>query len=44
MPHKILAPISEYVTELSTHELKFLLPRVDFFKKHKSQLVEEVQE
>jgi methionyl-tRNA synthetase len=36
---KILEPISSYVGDLSEHELKYLLPRVDFFKKHESQLV-----
>ena len=36
----ILEPISSYVGELSEHELKFLMPRVDFFKKHESQLRE----
>ncbi len=35
---KILEPISSYVGDLSAHELKHLLPRVDFFKKHESQL------
>ena len=35
---KILEPISSYVGDLSEHELKYLLPRVDFFKKHESQL------
>lgn len=36
---KILEPISSYVGDLSEHELKYLLPRVDFFKKHESQLI-----
>ena len=36
---KILEPISSYVGDLSAHELKYLLPRVDFFKKHESQLM-----
>lgn len=36
---KILEPISAYVGELSEHEMKYLLPRVDFFKKHESQLL-----
>lgn len=36
---KILDTISSYVGDLSEHELKYLLPRVDFFKKHESQLV-----
>lgn len=35
----ILEPISAYVDDLSTHELKFLEPRVDFFKKPEWQLV-----
>ena len=38
---KILEPISSYVGDLGEHELKYLMPRVDFFKKHESQLVEE---
>ena len=38
---KILEPISAYVGELSEHELKYLLPRVDFFKKHESQFSNE---
>lgn len=36
---KILEPISSYVGDLSEHEMKYLLPRVDFFKKHESQLL-----
>jgi len=36
----ILEPISVYVTDVEEHELKYLEPRVDFFKKHESQLVE----
>lgn len=36
----ILEPISAYVTDVEVHELKYLEPRVDFFKKHESQLVE----
>lgn len=36
----ILEPISAYVTDVEAHELKYLEPRVDFFKKHESQLVE----
>lgn len=36
---KILEPISSYVGDLSEHKLKYLLPRVDFFKKHESQLL-----
>lgn len=34
-----LEPISAYVGDVSKHELKELLPRVDFFKKHESQLL-----
>lgn len=36
----ILEPISVYVTDVEEHELKYLEPRVDFFTKHESQLVE----
>lgn len=36
----ILKPLSFYVTELDTHKLKFLEPRVDFFKKHDCQISE----
>ena len=36
----ILEPISSYVGDLEEHELEYLMPRVDFFKKHESQLVE----
>ncbi len=36
----ILEPISAYVTDVEAHELKYLEPRVDFFTKHESQLVE----
>ncbi len=36
----ILKPISAYVEDISSHELKFLEPRVDFFKKHECQLTE----
>ena len=34
----ILEPVSFYVSELENHELKYLEPRVDFFKKHESQI------
>lgn len=34
----ILEPISAYTGDLAQHELKFLEPRVDFFKKHEVQL------
>jgi len=37
----ILEPVSYYVDDLSCHELKFLEPRVDFFKKHECQMREE---
>lgn len=33
----IFEPLSHYVDDLSTHELKFLEPRVDFFEKLESQ-------
>ena len=36
----ILEPISAYVEEIEKHELKYLEPRVDFFKKHECQLVD----
>ena len=41
---KILEPLTAYVGDLSKHELKELLPRVDFFKKHEVQLAEMEQE
>lgn len=34
----ILEPISAYVKDVESHELKYLEPRVDFFKKHECQL------
>lgn len=34
----ILEPLDEFIPELSEHELKFLEPRVDFFKKPEWQL------
>ena len=37
----ILEPISYYAGDLSKHELKVLEPRVDFFKRHESQIREE---
>ncbi len=37
----ILEPISAYVEDVEKHELKFLEPRVDFFKKHDCQLGEK---
>ena len=33
----ILEPISIYVSDIESHELKYLEPRVDFFKKHECQ-------
>ena len=36
----ILEPVSFYVGDVEGHELKYLEPRVDFFKKHESQLGE----
>lgn len=36
----ILEPISFYVEDVNEHELKYLEPRVDFFKKHECQLGE----
>ncbi len=35
----ILEPISAYIEDIERHELKYLEPRVDFFKKHECQLV-----
>lgn len=40
--NKILEPISAYVEDVEKHELKYLEPRVDFFKKHERQLGEKV--
>ncbi len=37
----ILAPLSAYVDDLSTHELKFLEPRVDFYSKLESQYAQK---
>ncbi len=37
----ILAPLSVYVDDLSTHELKFLEPRVDFYSKLESQYAQK---
>lgn len=39
--NNILEPISFYVNDLESHKLKFLEPRVDFFKKHDCQISEE---
>ena len=36
----ILEPILAYVEDLNCHEVKYLEPRVDFFKKHECQLVD----
>lgn len=35
----ILEPVSFYVADIEHHELKYLEPRVDFFKKHGCQLM-----
>lgn len=40
--NRILEPISAYVEDVEKHELKFLEPRVDFFKKHERQLGESL--
>lgn len=34
----IFEPLDYFITDLKEHKLKFLEPRVDFFKKHESQL------
>ena len=36
----ILKPVSFYIADIEHHELKYLEPRVDFFKKHDWQLTE----
>lgn len=36
--NRILEPIGAYVEDVEKHNLKYLEPRVDFFKKHESQL------
>ncbi len=36
----ILEPISFYVEDINDHEVKVLEPRVDFFKKHESQITD----
>ena len=38
--HYILEPVSFYVGDVEEHELKYLEPRVDFFKKHDCQFGE----
>ncbi len=35
----IFEPISAFMDDASTHTLKYLEPRIDFFKKHESQLI-----
>ena len=40
--NRILEPISAYVEDVKKHELKYLEPRVDFFKKHERQLGESL--
>jgi len=37
----IFKPIYSLIEDISTHKLKYLEPRVDFFKKHESQLKQE---
>lgn len=37
----ILEPLSFYMEDLEKHELRFLEPRVDFFRKHESQIKSE---
>lgn len=34
----ILEPVSFYITDMKSHKLKYLEPRVDFFKKHDCQI------
>lgn len=34
----IFKSIDTFVEDLSTHKLKYLEPRIDFFKKHESQI------
>ena len=36
----IFEPVSFYIADAETHKLKYLEPRVDFFKKHDCQLAE----
>ncbi len=36
----ILEPVSFYIADVENHKLKYLEPRVDFFKKHDCQLTE----
>lgn len=38
----ILEPVSFYVSNLAEHGLKVLEPRVDFFKKHESQMIDAI--
>ena len=37
----IFEPISFFVGDVEKHKLKYLEPRVDFFKKHDCQLAEK---
>lgn len=37
----ILEPVSCYMADVTTHEIKWLEPRVDFFKKHECQIQDE---
>ena len=36
----IFEPVSFYIADVESHKLKYLEPRVDFFKKHDCQLAE----
>lgn len=38
---RIFEPISTFMNTMSDHRLKFLEPKVDFFKKHESQFINE---
>lgn len=38
----ILEPVTFYISDLESHKLKYLEPRVDFFKKHACQLAAQI--
>lgn len=38
---KIAEPLEAYMGDVTKHEIKFLEPRIDFFKKHESQFASE---
>lgn len=38
----ILEPVTFYISDLERHKLKYLEPRVDFFKKHACQLAAQI--